>query len=175
MDGQQETAPPLTAQDVHNVVFDRAGFVERGYNTTQVDAFLDRVAATIAERTGQIEALNEEIHRIRRWRQQVGAPVDAAPPDQVQEYASAQRKVQVLTSHAHLVAREVVAQAQRQAAEIIQQARLVAGSVNSSYPDAGGQPDRPDSVPQHDRTGHVDQPRQAEAYDQASGSSDSLT
>ena len=56
MDPQQEKAPRLTPEDVHHVVFDRAGFVERGYKTMQVDAFLDRVAATIAELSGQIEA-----------------------------------------------------------------------------------------------------------------------
>jgi DivIVA domain-containing protein len=179
MGDQQETAPGLTAQDVHQVVFDRAGFVERGYNTAQVDAFLDRVATTIAELSGQIETLNEEIHRIRRWRQQVGAPVDAAPSDQA--YAPPQRQMQALSGHAHLVAREVVARAQRQAAEIIQQARLVAGSVNGSHPDAGAlhdraddiamddspddvaQHDRPKDIAQHDRVGDVEQPGHAGA------------
>lgn len=76
----QETVERLTVQDVRAAVFDRAGIVDRGYNTRQVDAFLERVAETIAVLDRTIDALNEEIHRIRRWRQQVGAPDHAVSP-----------------------------------------------------------------------------------------------
>jgi DivIVA domain-containing protein len=140
MSDEQGTEERLTSQDVRDVGFDRAGIVDRGYDTRQVDAFLDRVAATIDALDGTIEALNEEIHRIRRWRQQVGAPDDAAVADSARVYASAHRQVQVLTAHAHQVARQVVEKAQRRAAEIIQQALAVAEAASTESPN-GSSPD----------------------------------
>jgi len=127
-----ETGERLTAQDVHEVAFGRAGMVDRGYDTRQVDAFLDRVAGTIDALSGTVDALNEEIHRIRRWRQQAGAPDEAAAAaDPAQVYASARRQVQILTAHAHMAARQVVEQAHLRAAEIIQQARLDAWEIRA--------------------------------------------
>jgi DivIVA domain-containing protein len=37
----------VTAEDVHNIRFDRAPLGTRGYNEAEVDDFLDRVAATL--------------------------------------------------------------------------------------------------------------------------------
>jgi DivIVA domain-containing protein len=39
---------PLTPIDVRDVIFDKAPFGKRGYDEDQVDAFLDRVEATLA-------------------------------------------------------------------------------------------------------------------------------
>ena len=41
---------PLTPQDVHDVLFDKAPLGRRGYDENQVDAFLDRVSAELAAR-----------------------------------------------------------------------------------------------------------------------------
>ena len=38
---------PLTPADVHNVAFSKPPIGKRGYNEDEVDAFLDRIVATL--------------------------------------------------------------------------------------------------------------------------------
>lgn len=42
---------PLTPADVHNVAFSKPPIGKRGYNEDEVDAFLDRVVATLRRTT----------------------------------------------------------------------------------------------------------------------------
>lgn len=51
----------VTAEDVHNVRFDRAPLGSRGYNEIEVDEFLDRVAATL---DGEDEVTAADVHGV---------------------------------------------------------------------------------------------------------------
>lgn len=49
----------VTAEDVHNIRFDRAPLGTRGYHEVEVDEFLDRVAATL---DGEDEVTAADVH-----------------------------------------------------------------------------------------------------------------
>jgi DivIVA domain-containing protein len=51
----------VTAEDVHNIRFERAPLGSRGYNEAEVDEFLDRVAATLED---EDEVTAADVHRI---------------------------------------------------------------------------------------------------------------
>ncbi|MEU6645688.1 DivIVA domain-containing protein [Saccharomonospora sp. NPDC046836] len=51
----------VTPEDVHDIRFPDAPFGTRGYNEAQVDAFLDRIAATL---DGEDDVSAAEVHNV---------------------------------------------------------------------------------------------------------------
>ncbi len=59
----------FTADDVHAIQFDNAPFGRRGYAKAEVDAFLSRIAKTLA---GQDDLTAAEVHHIQFGRPLLG-------------------------------------------------------------------------------------------------------
>ena len=108
----------VTAHEVRATLFAETRMGQRGYRASEVDAFLDRVAITIASLDEQLGAAKTEIDRLRHWRQQRGIGEDGqrlVNPDDVLAYMNTQ-----------LECEQLIARAEREAELIELQARQVA-------------------------------------------------
>lgn len=114
----------VTAHEVRATLFAETRMGQRGYRASEVDAFLDRVAVTIASLDEQLGAAKAEIDRLRHWRQQRGIGEDGqrlVNPDDVLAYMNTQ-----------LECEQLIARAEREAELIELQARQVAEQWTSA-------------------------------------------
>ncbi|MFC4002756.1 DivIVA domain-containing protein [Prauserella oleivorans] len=59
----------VTSEDVRNIRFPEAPFGTRGYNESEVDAFLDRIASTL---DGEDDVTAEDVHDVSFGRTPIG-------------------------------------------------------------------------------------------------------
>lgn len=59
----------FTAEDIHEIEFANAPFGRRGYSKTEVDAFVTRIAETLA---GRDDLTAPEVHHVRFGRPLLG-------------------------------------------------------------------------------------------------------
>jgi DivIVA domain-containing protein len=63
---------PLTPEDIHNLAFSNPARGRRGYHEDEVDAFLDRVEATLRDPTARGGVTSADIHNVSFSKPQIG-------------------------------------------------------------------------------------------------------
>lgn len=123
---------PLTVRDVQEVVFDRASFFSSGYDEDQVDKFLDRVADTIEMLAVRLAEKQNEIDRLKHWREQTGPTGISEAELQVRAdrmMDEARRRAEELIRIADASARQLEADARTRATRILSDASRQAGNA----------------------------------------------
>ena len=117
----------LTPADVHHVLFTRAGLGRRGYDEVEVDVFLQRVERELAELIVERDDLRDDVARLEaQLRKQGVSPKSDAVVTQedVQRegvrLADAARSSERTTRAAHEQAEQMVAEARRAAARVLE-------------------------------------------------------
>lgn len=116
----------MTPAEVRNVTFDTNRFGSRGYRESDVDAFVDHMADLLADRDREIAREREEVHRIRRWRQEHGIPDEGArnpTSAEVQLYTRAQLRAEALEAQAQKTVHQADEAARQRFADTLNEAR----------------------------------------------------
>ncbi|HEY0449233.1 DivIVA domain-containing protein [Actinophytocola sp.] len=119
-------------RDVQEVVFDRAGLFSSGYDEDQVDKFLDRVADTVEGLVVRLAEKQNEIDRLKHWREQTGPTGISEAELQVRAdriLDEARRRAEELVRIANATSRQLETEARTRATRILSDASRQAGTT----------------------------------------------
>jgi DivIVA domain-containing protein len=125
---QRESGRRLTPADLHNVRFPRATMMRPGYNDTQVDALLGRVAEEMSRLIEEKAALRDQV---RGLQEQAGGVVPPEPPSEqaLRILSTAQQTADNYVAEAEEFSRQVTSEARSLYEEQVRLARENAGAI----------------------------------------------
>jgi DivIVA domain-containing protein len=118
----------LAPADIQNVRFERATMMRPGYNDTQVDAFLSRVAEEVSRHIAEKAELRNQVQALQ---EQIGGVVPQEPPSEqaLRILSTAQQTADTYVAEAEEFSRQVTAEARSQYEEQVRLARENAGAI----------------------------------------------
>lgn len=133
VDEAHERSGRLSAADVHNVLFSRAGIGRRGYDEAEVDFFLERVQTELSRLLGEKVALRDEVAALRH-RVSVGegglAPLrDEASVQAVKVLSAAQQTADQYVADADSYSKRLSVEARERYERTVSEAVARAGAV----------------------------------------------
>ena len=125
----------LTPADLHNVRFTRASMLHPGYDDSEVDRVLNRVAEELGRLYAEKAALRDQVRSLQA---QVDGVVIPEPPSEqaVRILSSAQQTADNYVAEAEEFSRQVTAEARTQYEEVLREARETAGAILQSAQEA---------------------------------------
>lgn len=118
----------LTPADVRSVRFARASMLHPGYQDTQVDSFLSRVAEELSRLIAEKAELRDQVHGLR---EQIAGVVIPEPPSEqaLRILSTAQQTADTYVAEAEEFSRQVTSEARAQYEEQVRLARENAGAI----------------------------------------------
>jgi DivIVA domain-containing protein len=118
----------LTPADVRSVRFARASMLHPGYQDTQVDSFLSRVAEELSRLIAEKAELRDQVHGLR---EQIAGVVIPEPPSEqaLRILSTAQQTADSYVAEAEEFSRQVTSEARAQYEEQVRLARENAGAI----------------------------------------------